>query len=113
MIEATASFDLKALALYTVVKVPVPMSELSGIWISPTSISGLPPNCWCFISGIYPSSDAKPTRKGDGQRRVGEHGGNEYSGAQGYGSVRGRSSCREVFGELLEEVVQRRLHRRG
>jgi hypothetical protein len=43
----------KALALNWVEKVPVPRSESFGIWISAEAISGLPPDCWCLISGTF------------------------------------------------------------
>ena len=51
MIEATTLPLSNALDLNVLVKVPVPQSSSLGIWISPSSTSGLVFGRWTLISG--------------------------------------------------------------
>ena len=59
MIDEIVFEDGSAPTLNVVVKVPVPKSVSSGMWMSAETISGLPPTCWCFIGGTFdPPSEA-------------------------------------------------------
>ena len=60
MIEVIGFDDGSEPTLNLVAKVPVPRSTSSGIWMSAETISGLPPNCWCFIGGTF-----NPPQEGD------------------------------------------------
>ncbi len=51
MIEAIALRAFSALGASTVVKVPVPRSASSGIWIADRVTSGLGESTWWFIAG--------------------------------------------------------------
>jgi len=51
MTDDTTLRDAKPEGLNSIVYVPVPSSELSGIWITEDAISGLVPGRWTFISG--------------------------------------------------------------
>ena len=62
MAEEMTLVGTNALGAKFVVKVPVPKSWSSGIWISADQISGEASNCWCFISGTYDAHSRRTVR---------------------------------------------------